>query len=298
MPDLSVAHRPPSRESRRRRHHHRTRRARFAARHDLSPTATAAVGRLTTGAALFGAGLKGANGISLQIAGDGPIGSVARRCVAARHRRARRPRLRAQSARRSAARIERGKFDVAGAVGTGSLQVDEIVRSRPALRWRRAARFGRNRRRSRRLSRRIGTDSERRRARRARRTRTASRGRRRARAGAAGRRRSAPSRRSRHARSRCRRSPSSSRTAPTRTRCCTRSPAICELRSHRTIDVRFRLPLHARKSRGRAARAWAPTELRRMADGRAETEATCEFCKKRYVFTSDELSGARRSVLR
>ncbi|HYL27170.1 MAG TPA: Hsp33 family molecular chaperone HslO, partial [Candidatus Nitrosotalea sp.] len=46
-------------------------------RHDLWPTATAAVGRLATGAALFGAALKGSERISLQIAGSGPLGTLA-----------------------------------------------------------------------------------------------------------------------------------------------------------------------------------------------------------------------------
>ena len=45
-------------------------------RHDLWPTATAATGRLATGAVLFGASLKGRERISLQISGDGPIGSI------------------------------------------------------------------------------------------------------------------------------------------------------------------------------------------------------------------------------
>ena len=42
-------------------------------RHTLSPTATAAAGRLITGAALLGAGLKDSLRISLQVAGDGPL---------------------------------------------------------------------------------------------------------------------------------------------------------------------------------------------------------------------------------
>lgn len=91
-------------------------------RHDLWPTATAAVGRLTTGAALFGAQLKGNERISLQISGTGPLGTLAadawlldERTVGARGY--------AQNTRVDLPIDARGKFDVAGAVGAGSLQV-------------------------------------------------------------------------------------------------------------------------------------------------------------------------------
>ncbi len=91
-------------------------------RHDLWPTATAAVGRLTTGAALFGAQLKGNERISLQIAGSGPLGTLAADAwlldacaVGARGY--------AQNTRVDLPIDARGKFDVAGAVGAGSLQV-------------------------------------------------------------------------------------------------------------------------------------------------------------------------------
>jgi molecular chaperone Hsp33 len=91
-------------------------------RHDLAPTAAAAAGRLATGAALFGASLKGHERISLQITGDGPIGGVSADAwllgddaigirAYARHPHADLP-------------IDaRGKFDVAGVIGDGSLQV-------------------------------------------------------------------------------------------------------------------------------------------------------------------------------
>jgi len=92
------------------------------ARHDLSPTATAASGRLTTGAVLFGSGLKGSERLTLQISGDGPIGSLgadawllADDTIAARGY-ARNPFI-------DIPLNERGKFDVAGAIGEGSLQV-------------------------------------------------------------------------------------------------------------------------------------------------------------------------------
>jgi molecular chaperone Hsp33 len=91
-------------------------------RHDLAPIATAAVGRLVSGAILFGAGLKRRERVSIQVAAEGPIGAlfadawlldegtVGARGYA-RHPHVELP-LNAS-----------GKFDVAGALGEGSLQV-------------------------------------------------------------------------------------------------------------------------------------------------------------------------------
>ncbi len=91
-------------------------------RHGLSPTATAAVGRLATGAALLGSSLKGKERISLQVSGDGPLGNVVADAwladeahIAARGY--------AKSPHADLPLNERGKFDVAGAVGSGSMQV-------------------------------------------------------------------------------------------------------------------------------------------------------------------------------
>lgn len=91
-------------------------------RHDLWPTATAAVGRLTTGAALFAANLKRNERISLQIAGDGPLGTIAadawlldERTIGARGY--------ARNGQVELPIDARGKFDVAAAIGAGSLQV-------------------------------------------------------------------------------------------------------------------------------------------------------------------------------
>jgi molecular chaperone Hsp33 len=91
-------------------------------RHDLWPTATAAVGRLSTGAALFAAGVKGNERISLQIAGDGPLGTLAADAwlldegtVGVRGY--------ARNGRVDLPIDARGKFDVPGAIGNGSLQV-------------------------------------------------------------------------------------------------------------------------------------------------------------------------------
>lgn len=91
-------------------------------RHALSPTATAATGRLMSAAALLGVALKGKERLSLQVAGDGPIrgvvadvmllpdGSVGVRGYA-------------KNPDVDVPLNERGKFDVAAAVGAGSLQV-------------------------------------------------------------------------------------------------------------------------------------------------------------------------------
>lgn len=91
-------------------------------RHDLWPTASAAVGRLATGAVLFGAGLKGRERISLHVTGDGPLESVTadawlldENTLGARAY-TRHPHV-------DLAIDARGKFDVGGAIGSGSLQV-------------------------------------------------------------------------------------------------------------------------------------------------------------------------------
>jgi molecular chaperone Hsp33 len=91
-------------------------------RHDLAPTASAAVGRLITAAALLGASLKGRERLTLQIVGDGPIGAVVADAwsttpgtISAR-----------AYARHPAADLPlnaRGKFDVARVIGNGKLQV-------------------------------------------------------------------------------------------------------------------------------------------------------------------------------
>jgi molecular chaperone Hsp33 len=96
--------------------------AEIRSRHDLSPLVSAAVGRLTTGAALLGMALKGSERITLQMSGDGPAGSIAADAWLLE------PDV--LGARGYAANPHAdlplnavGKFDVAGALGSGSLQV-------------------------------------------------------------------------------------------------------------------------------------------------------------------------------
>jgi molecular chaperone Hsp33 len=89
---------------------------------ELAPTASAAVGRLLTGAALLGASLKGKEKLTLQIAGDGPLKGIVADVqlnapdeIGARGY-ARRPQV-------DVPLNERGKFDVGAAVGKGYLQM-------------------------------------------------------------------------------------------------------------------------------------------------------------------------------
>lgn len=96
--------------------------AQIQRRHDLWPTACAAAGRLATGAVLLGASLKGRDRITLHVSGSGPIGSVTAeawllddRTIAARGRVA--------NPHTDLPVDRRGKFDVGGAIGYGSLHI-------------------------------------------------------------------------------------------------------------------------------------------------------------------------------
>ena len=91
-------------------------------RHDLAPTSSAAVGRLLTAAALLGASLKGRERLTLQIVGDGPIGSITADswstgsfAIGAR--------AYARNGTTDVPLNALGKFDVAGVIGEGKLQV-------------------------------------------------------------------------------------------------------------------------------------------------------------------------------
>jgi molecular chaperone Hsp33 len=92
--------------------------AEAARRHQTSPTVAAALGRTLTGALLLGAGLKEFDRLTVQITGDGPVGSITAEANArgevrgyARHPEADAP-LNAE-----------GKFDVRAVVGAGMLYV-------------------------------------------------------------------------------------------------------------------------------------------------------------------------------
>ncbi|MEO6990674.1 MAG: Hsp33 family molecular chaperone HslO [Candidatus Baltobacteraceae bacterium] len=92
------------------------------ARHGLAPTASATLGRLLTAAALLGTGLKGRERLTLQIAADGPIGSVVADAFLVSEREIGVRGL-VQHPLVDLPLNEWGKFDVAGAVGSGRLQV-------------------------------------------------------------------------------------------------------------------------------------------------------------------------------
>jgi molecular chaperone Hsp33 len=91
-------------------------------RHDLWPTATAAVGRLATGAALFAESLKDGERVSLQIVGDGPLQALSadawlldEKTLGVRGY-TRHPHV-------DLPVNARGKFDVSRAIGNGFLQI-------------------------------------------------------------------------------------------------------------------------------------------------------------------------------
>ena len=88
--------------------------------HSTSRVATAALGRLLTGAAIMGAaGLKqDTDSITLQIHGDGPLGQII--AVTDCHSKVRGY---VQNPKAELPLNERGKLDVGGAVGEGSLAV-------------------------------------------------------------------------------------------------------------------------------------------------------------------------------
>lgn len=96
--------------------------ARLQAIHGLAPTASAAVGRLATAAALLGTGLKGTERISLQILGDGPIGGLSAEAWLL-DANAVGVRARAHVPGADLPIDGRGKFDVGGVIGNGTLQV-------------------------------------------------------------------------------------------------------------------------------------------------------------------------------
>ena len=90
-------------------------------RHSCSPTVTAAVGRLLTGAALMGHALNGRERITLQISSDGPVRGLVADVASG-------GRVRGFPLRPGVDRPlnERGKFDVGGLVGRGFLHVTRI----------------------------------------------------------------------------------------------------------------------------------------------------------------------------
>ncbi len=91
-------------------------------RHRMAPTPSAAVGRLITGGALLGARLKGRERLTLQIVGDGPIGALTADVVAVSPRTVG-VRGNARNPDADVPLNDRGKFDVGRVVGNGRMQV-------------------------------------------------------------------------------------------------------------------------------------------------------------------------------
>lgn len=91
-------------------------------RHGLAPTTAAALGRLATGTTLLGGSLKGSERLSLQIVGNGPIGSVVAE-VALNSPHEIGTRAFARHPEVDLPLNALGKFDVGSAIGTGRLQV-------------------------------------------------------------------------------------------------------------------------------------------------------------------------------
>lgn len=88
------------------------------ARHGASPTVTAALGRLLTGALLMGSSLSGKERITLQVNGRGPVRALIADVVAGGRVRGYPVRPRAELPLNA-----RGKFDVSGLVGPGALHI-------------------------------------------------------------------------------------------------------------------------------------------------------------------------------
>ena len=91
-------------------------------RHDLAPTSSAAVGRLVTAAALLGTSLTGRERLTLQVVGDGPIRALTADAWSTGPKRVG-ARAYARNGRADLPLNANGKFDVAGVVGHGQLQV-------------------------------------------------------------------------------------------------------------------------------------------------------------------------------
>ena len=256
------------------------------ARHDLSPLATAAAGRLTTGTALFGASLKGRERITLQISGDGPIGSITGdawllepEVIGARGY--------AKNPYADLPLNARGKFDVAGSVGAGSLQVTKsyevgqpYVGVVPLYSGEIAEDLAAYLSASEQIPSVVALGV------------LANPGGVRAAGGVL---------------AQVLPGADEQAVATLEARALAMPPVTTlisegadahallhaladglELRSHRTMDLRFACTCTREKVEA-ALLGMGSDELRRLAAERPETEATCEFCKKLYVFTSDEV---------
>ena len=256
-------------------------------RHGLSPTATAAVGRLATGAALLVSSLKGKERISLQVSGDGPLGNVVadgwlidEERIAARGY--------AKNPQADLPLNARGKFDVAGAVGTGSMQVTKsyevgqpYVGVVPLYSGEIAEDIAAYLVNSEQIPSVVAlgvlADSD---------------GVRAAGGVIAQVLPGADERAVRQLEERALAMPPITKLIAEGAGAHALLHALAgaaDLRAHRTIDVQFSCRC-TREKVETALLGLGADELRKMARERTETEATCEFCKKMYVFTSVEVN--------
>jgi molecular chaperone Hsp33 len=257
-------------------------------RHGLSPTATAAVGRLTTGAALLGSTLKGRERVSLQISGDGPLRSiVADTWLLDEERIGARGYAKVPDA--DLPLNARGKFDVAGAVGSGSMQVTKsyevgqpYVGVVPLYSGEIAEDIAAYLVNSEQIPSIVALGVL---------------------ADPAGVKAAggliaqvlpgADERAVSALEERALAMPPITKLINEGADAHALLHALAgpaELRSHRTIDVQFSCRCTRDKVEA-ALLGLGADELQKMANERSETEATCEFCKKMYVFTSEEVNG-------
>lgn len=257
-------------------------------RHGLSPTATAAVGRLTTGAALLGSTLKGKERVSLQISGDGPLRSiVADTWLLDEERIGARGYAKVPDA--DLPLNARGKFDVAGAVGSGSMQVTKsyevgqpYVGVVPLYSGEIAEDIAAYLVNSEQIPSIVALGVL---------------------ADPAGVKAAggliaqvlpgADERAVSALEERALAMPPITKLINEGADAHALLHALAgpvELRSHRTIDVQFSCRCTRDKVEA-ALLGLGADELQKMANERSETEATCEFCKKMYVFTSEEVNG-------
>jgi molecular chaperone Hsp33 len=264
-------------------------------RHDLSPTATAATGRLATGAVLFGAGLKGRERVTLQISGDGPIGAIAADTwllepdVIAARGYARNPYV-------DIPLNARGKFDVAGSVGTGSLHVTKAYETGqpyvgvvPLYSGEIAEDIAAYLSQSEQIPSVVALGV------------LASPNGIRASGGVLAQvLPGADEKAIATLEERALAMPPVTRLisdgADAHALLHALSGAL-QLRSHRSLDLRFAC-LCTKEKVEAALLAMGPAELQHLASERSETEATCEFCKRVYVFTSEEIVHLAETILR
>ncbi len=256
-------------------------------RHELAPTAAAAVGRLLTGTALLGASLKGKERISLQISGNGPLrGVVADAWLIDGERIGARGYAKVSEV--DLPLNKRGKFDVAGAVGEGSMQVTKsfevgqpYVGVVPLQSGEIAEDIASYLVNSEQIPSvvALGVLADR-------------KGIKAAGGVIAQVLPGADERAVAGLEKRALAMPPITKLIAEGADAHSLLHALAgrvELRSHRTIDVRFACRCTREKVEA-ALLGLGGDELQKMARERPETEATCEFCKKLYVFTSDEVT--------